>query len=142
MKRQVFVDTSAWVALVYAGEAQHAAARECYQRLSQQGVSLATSDYVLDETLTLLRTRFGYVWAERFWNLVESAFQQGYIQLLRGDEAAWRDALGIFFQYRDQDFSFTDCTSFVLMRREGMDTVFAFDHHFWVMGFTVEPVSG
>ena len=105
MKRQVFVDTSAWVALVYAGEAQHAAARECYQRLSQQGVSLATSDYVLDETLTLLRTRFGYVWAERFWNLVESAFQQGYIQLLRGDEAAWRDALGIFFQYRDQDFS-------------------------------------
>lgn len=141
MKQKVFVDTSGWVALVYAGEVTHAAARDCYQRLSQRGVFLATSDYVLDETLTLLRTRFGYVWAERFWNLLENAVQQGRVSLLRVDEAVWREALGLFFQYQDQNFSFTDCTSFALMRREGIDTAFAFDHHFWVMGFIVEPAT-
>ncbi|MCS7190427.1 MAG: PIN domain-containing protein [Fimbriimonadales bacterium] len=139
MKPRVFVDTSAWVALAYAGEVAHPAARDYYQRASQWGVVWVTSDYILDETLTLLRTRFGYIWAERFWNLVRQALETGHMQLLQVDSDAWQTALRIFFQYQDQDFSFTDCTSFALMRREGIETAFAFDHHFWVMGFQVEP---
>jgi len=62
------------------------------------------SDYILDETLTLLRTRFGYVWAERFWNLFRQACDTGYISLLKVDENLWQNAIQIFFQYQDQDF--------------------------------------
>lgn len=139
MRLNVFVDTSAWCALACSGEAKHAVAKNYYQQVSRQQTTFVTSDYILSETLTLLRLRFGYVWAEQFWNLLHEAIQVGDVLLLRVDESIWQEALQIFFQYQDQRFSFTDCTSFALMRREGIETAFTFDHHFWVMGFVVEP---
>jgi predicted nucleic acid-binding protein len=36
----------------------------------------------------------------------------------------------MFRQYEDKGFSFTDCTSFALMERLDINTVFAFDDHF------------
>jgi predicted nucleic acid-binding protein len=43
-------------------------------------------------------------------------------------EAAWRIAQA----FPDQDFSSTDCTSFALMERRGLEEAFAFDAHFLV----------
>ena len=56
------------------------------------------------------------------------------------DDEVWREAMEIFEKYSDQDFSFTDCTSFVLARRESVDEVFTFDRHFAMFGFNVRPV--
>ncbi len=46
-------------------------------------------------------------------------------------EAAWV----LFKRYGDKDFSFTDCTSFVLMRKLGLREAPAFDGHFTQAGF-------
>jgi predicted nucleic acid-binding protein len=40
-------------------------------------------------------------------------------------------------KYSDQAISFTDCVSFVLMRREGIKRAFSFDKHFRYAGFTL-----
>ena len=45
----------------------------------------------------------------------------------------------IFEKYSDQKFSFTDCTSFVLARRQNVAEVFGFDHHFSMFGFNIRP---
>jgi predicted nucleic acid-binding protein len=45
-------------------------------------------------------------------------------------------------QARDQDWSFTDCTSLVLMRELRLKRVLTTDHHFTRMGFTVLPEEG
>jgi len=89
--------------------------------------SLLTSNYVLDEILTLLKTRLGpsiaISFGQKLWDQEVSALAR----ITEGDEARpW----GIFRQYRDKGFSFTDCTSFALMERLDIDTVFAFDDHF------------
>jgi predicted nucleic acid-binding protein len=39
-----------------------------------------------------------------------------------------------------QDFSFTDCTSFVLVQQAEVDEVFGFDQHFLMFGFNVKPL--
>jgi predicted nucleic acid-binding protein len=44
-------------------------------------------------------------------------------------------AIGIFRKYSGQKVSFTDCISFVLMRRQGITRVFSFDRHFEHAGF-------
>ena len=45
------------------------------------------------------------------------------------------EALELFEKYADQEVSFTDCVSFVLMRVKNLRTVFSFDTHFERAGF-------
>ena len=52
-------------------------------------------------------------------------------------DAAWQ----IFLDYEDQDFSFTDCSSFALMRLMGIQDAFAFDAHFLAMSFNPHPTG-
>jgi len=79
----------------------------------ESGGLLLTTDYIADETLTLLRLRLGLQAAEAWWRQVEgsSRLRWEFIDLPRADKAR-----GLFFRYRDKDFSFTDCTSFTIMR--------------------------
>jgi predicted nucleic acid-binding protein len=81
-----------------------------------------------------------YEVAVEFWSAMQSAQGEGLLQILRVDETVWQEAMEIFEKYSDQQFSFTDCTSFVLARRENIEDVFAFDCHFSIFGFNVWPV--
>lgn len=47
--------------------------------------------------------------------------------------------MDIFQQYDDQNFSFTDCTSFVLALEHRVDEVFAFDRHSLMFGLIIKP---
>ena len=44
-----------------------------------------------------------------------------------------------FFRYRDKTYSFTDCTSLVVMQELKLKNVLTTDHHFRQMGFQVLP---
>ena len=57
-----------------------------------------------------------------------------YISLARADKAR-----AFFFRYRDKEFSFTDCTSFVVMRELKLQEVLTTDHHFSQAGFLTLP---
>jgi predicted nucleic acid-binding protein len=100
------------------------------------GGILVTTDYVVDETLTLLRIRLGLAAAEAWWNQAEgsSRLRWEYITIARADKAR-----GWFFRYRDKDFSFTDCTSFAVMRELRLSEALATDQHFVQAGFGRRP---
>jgi len=133
---EVFVDTSAFVALENRGDAVYLAAVRQYRGLLRAGSSLVTSDYVFDETLTLLKIRasaqVALHWGKRM--LASSLFH-----LVVVDRAMIEDGLEVFESAIDQPFSFTDCTSFALMRRRGIGTAFAFDEDFVRFGFDRVP---
>ena len=97
---------------------------------------LITTDYVADETLTLLRVRLGLGTAEAWWKQVDGSprLRWEYVGLARADKAR-----GVFFRYRDKEFSFTDCTSFVVMRELKLREVLTTDHHFTQAGFVTLP---
>ena len=95
-----------------------------------------TSDYVVDETLTLLRLRLGIAVAERWWHQVDASqrVQWEHIDGVRAERAR-----ELFFRYRDKRFSFTDCTSFALMRELRLTTMLTTGAHFKQMGFSLCP---
>lgn len=134
----VFVDTGAFIALADRGDANHAAAKGCLQELARAGRPLATSTYVFDEAVTLLRMRRGHAAAVSFG---ERLGRTRWCQIVEIDEplrvAAWQ----LFVRYHDQTFSFTDCTSFALMEAMRLRDAFAFDSDFVAAGFTVLPAS-
>jgi predicted nucleic acid-binding protein len=94
--------------------------------------------------LFFLKEKFGYDFghavAKAFWQQVEKAQKKGFLTILWVDERVWRTAMNIFQKYDDQDFSFTDCTSFVLAQEHKVDEVFTFDHHFLMFGFLIKPI--
>ena len=130
----VFVDTSAWIALLTRNDQSHQAALTVQAQLRHEKARLLTSDYVVDETITWLRYRVGHAAAVDFGEMTRRSQLTEVTPInLPLLDAAW----DIFKKYADQEFSFTDCTSFALMQAVHVNRVFSFDHHFRVMGFTV-----
>ncbi len=133
---RLFADTSAWVAYFDRDDMFHHAARLALTSLRDQRVTFLTSDYVLDETITMLSSYTGHRVAVAFGDWVQS---ERRVQIVRVNEELWQAAWQLFKRYHDKKFSFTDCTSFVLMQRQGLVDVFGFDHHFEQIGFRLWP---
>ena len=123
-RNRILVDTSAWYAIIDKNDQDHVAAVSKIQILNRP---LVTSNYIFDEILTLLQVRVGpsiaIPFGQKLWDQEVSAL----VRITEEDEEkAWR----VFRQYADKGFSFTDCTSFALLERLDINTVFAFDDHF------------
>lgn len=124
----IFVDTGAWFSRYVREDADHAAAVAWFSNLTDK---LVTTDYVVDELLTLLKVRghAGIAFAVGGAFLAGQACQLEFVQ--PSDVAkAW----AIFSQRRDKGWSFTDCTSLAVMQRLEITTACAFDDHFRQFG--------
>jgi predicted nucleic acid-binding protein len=128
----VFVDTSAWLALYDRSDQHHRAALRIADELKAQRATLTLSDFVLAESLTLIRFRVGHSWAVRFGQVI---LESRVADIVEVDHKLRRRAWDIFRQYEDKDFSFVDCSSFALMEHLGVTASFAFDRHFEQYGF-------
>lgn len=124
----VFVDTGAWFARFVPNDPDHHAAKDWLDRNTQP---LITTDFVLDELLTLLKIRGEYKRALEIGPLILHSQVCELERALPLDvEEAWR----VFSTYQDKGWSFTDCISRVVMERLGIVTAFAFDEHFRQFG--------
>ena len=133
----IFVDPSAFLAIENRLDAHHSRALSLRNAWLKKGQNLVTSDYVLDESYTIIRLRAGHPvvvqFGETIWNsqLLRTIYVTPEII-----EDAWR----LFKAYADHDFSFTDCTTFSLMERLSISAAFTFDSHFKEYGrFQVNP---
>lgn len=135
----VFIDTGALVAVQVQRDSYHGIAREAWTRLLVLGTPLVTTTLVVGETYTVIRVRYGAAPALRFLDWLD-----GTQRLVRHHLSAEieDDAFAILRQYRDQDFSYVDATSFAFMRRARVAQAFAFDRHFATAGFLRIPVDG
>ena len=134
--RSLFVDTAGWMMLADAGDPLHRKAATARDRWLEEGGILVSTDYVLDETLTLLRFRLGLDAAEAWWDQVEDS-QRLVWEWIDPDRA--EKARRWMFRWRDKEFSFTDCTSFVVMKERRLRKALTSDRHFKQAGFLPVP---
>jgi predicted nucleic acid-binding protein len=124
----IFVDTSGWFASVVTKDINHDAASRWLQ---QNREPLLTTDHVVDELLTLLKARDQLPVA---LSIGQRLLDGKLAQLHHLTEADFREAWQVFQQFADKDWSFTDCTSKVVMEKLGVKQAFAFDQHFKQFG--------
>jgi uncharacterized protein len=132
----LFVDTSGWMACADRGDPLHSQACAARDAALEDGLILITTDFVVDETLTLLRVRLGASATERWWKQVDGSAR---VRWERVSVERFDRARSLFFKYRDKDFSFTDCTSFAVMQELRLARALATDRHFTQMGFRTVP---
>ena len=127
-----FADTSGFYALLVKNDTMHARASAILQRAAQGSERFVTTDYVLDETATLLKAR-GYR------HLVGPCFDAVFLSTACRVEWMDPDLFGetrqFYLKHHDQDWSFTDCFSFVVMRMLGLREALTTDAHFRQAGF-------
>jgi len=123
---KVFVDTSAFCALTIPKDQHNSKAKAIYKQIKKEKSIIYTSDYVLDEVYTLLKTRSSHATSIKFMDQIDKT----RIVILRVTEEIEESAKAIFRKFPDKKLSFTDCTSFALINHFKIDTVFAFDDHF------------
>ncbi|MBF0104724.1 MAG: PIN domain-containing protein [Deltaproteobacteria bacterium] len=130
----IFADTGAFVARFLGQDAHHQEVLKAWQRLERSGKQVFTSNFVIDEVLTLTGRRAGYQFAaERGRNLYLSQI----LTILRPEDDDEQAALSLFLKYADQRVSFTDCVSFALMKKNKIRCAFSFDRHFQMAGFKI-----
>lgn len=130
----IFVDTGAFLARHLARDQQHDDAVRAWRRVGKE--RLFTSSLVLAETFTLLARWAGSRFAA---DRARSILQSERMEILRPVASEEVEAVPLLEKYADQKASFTDCVSFVLMRRRGIERAFSFDRHFAAAGFRIWP---
>ncbi|MGL4513301.1 MAG: type II toxin-antitoxin system VapC family toxin [Lacipirellulaceae bacterium] len=131
-RETVFIDTGWFVASVDPNDQFHRAALATVAELRQRGVRYVTTDYVLEETATLLRARRRTHVVAR---LFAKVFASEDIAVVWMTPERFSEVAGFFHRHGDKAWSFTDCFSFVVMRERGMASALAADAHFRQAGF-------
>ena len=130
--REVFADTSALYAFVDRNDSNHQVASEAVARLVRAGRRIIASDYIIAETVNLANARGGAVVAARVFDLIEqsAAIRVEWIGVER-----FGAAKTFFRKHSDHGYSFTDCTSFVVMRELRLTEALTTDRHFVAAGY-------
>jgi len=135
----ILIDTGAWYALTDPQERHHGRAVGVFGRSTKEEHGrMVTSDYILDETYTLIRMRLGIEPVRRLRGLLR---QSSSIQVVRVSDTDFERSVDMMLAHEDKRWSLTDCTSFVLMQELEIGDAFTFDHNFAEAGFRVIPGS-
>ena len=127
----VYVDTSAFYAIVDAKDSNHTPAADTWRRLISAGEYLITSSYVVTEIIALLHHRLG---TEVVYRFVQDDLPAVEVEWI--DQATHNVALGAMLSAPGRSGpSLTDCVSFEVIRESRIERVFAYDRHFQGRGF-------
>lgn len=129
-----FIDTSAFLAVLGKDDQNHARAKTTWVALLKERTPLVTSSYVLTETIAILQHRMGMDAVRVFHNDVYPILAIEWV-----DGMLHERGMGGVLAARRRDLSLVDCVSFEVMRKRGIDKVFAFDTHFEEQAFDVVP---
>ncbi len=128
----VFVDTSAFYALLDASDRRHGEAAAIWKSLIEADAGLFSHNYVLVETAALVQRRLGLRALVVFQDDVLPLVSLHWVE-----EDLHRTAIAILRASGQKNLSLVDCVSFEVMRIRGLRTAFAFDDDFKIGGFEI-----
>jgi len=137
MPDSLFIDTWGWIALYNKREPRHKEATAFYRKFRLQGGKIYTSDYVLDETFTLLFKRIHGKAAADALRLINLACTQGYVDIVPVSTQLFERAIQFRLKLHDKPgISFTDLTSMLVMKEQGISLILTEDDHFSQVGMS------
>jgi predicted nucleic acid-binding protein len=133
---KIFVDTSAFYALLDRSEENHKAAAALWPNLLDINITLLTTNYVVSETTALLQNRIGFEAANLWWKDI-----LGTLDVLWIDSETHERGFALWLNLGRRGLSCFDCVSFVTMYQHEIEKAFCFKPHFTDHGFELLTIS-
>jgi len=133
MKEHIFVDTSALYAFFNVKAPEH---KKIKSFLNDFKEKVFITNYIFDEIITLVNAKAGHEKAVFVGDILLKSPQVEKIWITPSDE---RQAWELFVARKDKAYSFTDCTSFVVLKRIKISKCLSLDGHFKQEGFACIP---
>lgn len=132
MADELFIDTSGFFALLVKPDDRHREASALMDSCRRSARLAVTTDYVLDETVTLLKMRGHGHLIEPF---LDRTLESPACRIVWMDPGMFSTVRAYMAKRSDHAYSFTDCFSFSVMQREGLRDALTKDGHFGEAGF-------
>jgi len=133
----IFIDTSAFLAVLNANDQFHLNARQAWDEILTSNATLFSSNYILIETIALLQNRFGIEAVRLFERDILPV-----VELIWVNETIHKQGMSALLAANRRVLSLVDCTSFEIMRFTGLELALTFDPHFHEQGFNILPAFG
>ena len=138
---KLFIDTWGWIVLGNKREPRHTELTNSYSSWKDQEVMSYTTDYILDETFTLLFRRVPFKEAKHSLDIIDLAIKKGYLRLERITAERFEKAKGLRMKFRDKSrISFTDLTTMVVMTELKITDILTEDGHFTQVGMDFQKI--
>ncbi|HJZ05965.1 hypothetical protein A2634_01340 [Candidatus Amesbacteria bacterium RIFCSPHIGHO2_01_FULL_48_32] len=131
---KIFLDTGWFKAELDERDGHHLRAKNIFRRIKKERLVMVTTNFVLDESFTLIKDKCGVFRAKRLFGFLTKFPEKFGIErvTLEDERRVWD-----WFWHDWRELSYTDCTSFAVMERLGIEKVATFDEHFETAGFEV-----
>lgn len=131
-EKVVFLDTGFAIALASPRDRYHAKAVQLADELKTSGSSIITTRAVLLEIGAAL-AKASY--RGTAVSIIEMLENDPDVEIVPLQDGLFVEALELFRERADKEWSLTDCMSFVVMRQRGIQAALAADTHFQQAGF-------
>ena len=129
--KAVFADTFYYLALLDANDSAHETAVRATRELKSM-TTVTTAWVLLELANALSASRHRLIFA-RFLDQLRA---NPNVIIHEPEKELFDLGVDVYRNREDKDWSLTDCISFVVMQREGLNEALTGDHHFEQAGFT------
>lgn len=128
---KLFIDTWGWLVLRDKKDTKHKEVSNLYNNLRKSGYQVYTTDFVLDETFTLLFRRLSFHQAKESLELLNRAIKEGFLKLEYITQNRLEATKRLRFALKDKpSISFTDLSSMIVMKELKIVEILTEDDHF------------
>ena len=135
----VFIDTSAWIAILDDKKSNHSEARIYFDRLLAQSSRIVTNNFIVDETIALLKGKFSSDFAKQFLAIINESVLSVTLRVDWISRRNRRIALDNFFKTSNVNLSLKHFYIYESLKRKKVDFVFSYDEHLKHFDIPVMP---
>lgn len=129
MAKYVIIDSSFLVGLLLPRDKYHKTAKKQFKELKDQKIMFILSDYILDESLTIILNRTNCQILEKNIEVIETLLATEIFLMRFLSKMEISEAQRTMVKYCDHNLSFTDVTLLILKRSLKTNEVLSFDNN-------------
>jgi len=138
---KIFIEESAWVALVSPDEKGHAQVQEFFKTILSEEYRLFTSNVMIGNAMSTLHRKHGAAISFQFLDILDDAHLGGYLRVLWVGRRTQKDATRLMKRHASLPLSLFDHANAILMDRRRIHAILTLKKQYESLGLKVFPES-